>query len=130
MADIPIAAMKAVAERLDGLGLDYAFLGGSVVGLLLDHPELSPVRATDDVEKVRLFIGQGLLMTLQALVLVTGTVIILLATNFQLTLVVLPTLQWVLSTVVFITGVVTVISIIPSFIAARLKPVSAMQHAG
>jgi hypothetical protein len=35
--------MKAVAERLEALGLDYAFLGGSVVGLLLDHPELSPV---------------------------------------------------------------------------------------
>ena len=30
----------------------------------------------------------------------------------------------------FITGVVTLISVIPSFIAARLKPVSAMQHAG
>lgn len=52
MAEAPIAAMKAVAERLDGLGLDYAFLGGSVVGLLLDHPELSPVRATDDVDVV------------------------------------------------------------------------------
>ena len=52
MADVPIAAMKAVAERLDSLGLDYAFLGGSVVGLLLDHPELSPVRATDDVDVV------------------------------------------------------------------------------
>ena len=45
-------------------------------------------------------------------------------------LVVLPTVQWVVSTVVFITAVVTLISIIPSFIAARLKPVSAMQHAG
>jgi hypothetical protein len=52
MAEIPLAAMKAVAERLDGLGLDYAFLGGSVVGLLVDHPDLSPVRATDDVDVV------------------------------------------------------------------------------
>ena len=52
MSEIPIAAMKAVAERLDALGMDYAFLGGSVVGLLLDHPELSPVRATDDVDVV------------------------------------------------------------------------------
>lgn len=41
MAEALIAAMKAVAERLDGLGLDYAFLGGSVVSLSLDHPELS-----------------------------------------------------------------------------------------
>jgi hypothetical protein len=33
MADLPIAGMKAVAERLDGLGLDYASLGGSIGGL-------------------------------------------------------------------------------------------------
>ena len=45
-------------------------------------------------------------------------------------LVVLPTAQWVVATVAFITFVVTAISIIPSFIAARLKPVTAMQHAG
>ncbi len=30
------------------------------------------IRATDDVEKVRLFIGQGLLMAAQALVMLTG----------------------------------------------------------
>jgi ATP-binding cassette subfamily B protein len=35
------------------------------------------VRATDDVEKVRMFIGQGMLMAVQALVLLTGTLIIL-----------------------------------------------------
>lgn len=50
------------------------------------------VRATDDVEKVRLFVGQGLIMAAQAFVLLVGTLIILLFTNFSLTLVVLPTL--------------------------------------
>lgn len=50
------------------------------------------VRATDDVEKVRLFIGQGLLLTLQALVLLVGTLVILFFTNVSLTLVVLPIL--------------------------------------
>ncbi|GIV67976.1 ABC transporter ATP-binding protein [Caldilinea sp.] len=50
------------------------------------------IRATDDVEKVRLFIGQGLLMAVQAIVLLTGALIMLLLTNFQLTLVVLPIL--------------------------------------
>ncbi|MEO7414819.1 MAG: hypothetical protein ABIZ81_15850 [Opitutaceae bacterium] len=59
MAEAPIAAMKAVAERLDGLGLDYAFLGGAVVSLLLDHPELSPVRATDDVDVVIEVVSQA-----------------------------------------------------------------------
>ncbi len=50
------------------------------------------VRATDDVEKVRLFIGQGLLMAVQALVLLTGTLVILLLTNARLMFVVLPIL--------------------------------------
>jgi ATP-binding cassette subfamily B protein len=50
------------------------------------------IRATDDVEKVRLFMGQGLLFTLQAVVLLTGTLIILAVTNLPLTLVVLPVL--------------------------------------
>lgn len=46
------------------------------------------------------------------------------------TLTVVPTAQWVVTVVLFITFVVTLISVIPSFIAARLKPVTAMQHAG
>ncbi len=50
------------------------------------------IRATDDVEKVRLFVGQGLLMTLQALVLLVGTLLILVTTNLKLTLVALPIL--------------------------------------
>ncbi|HSB91310.1 MAG TPA: ABC transporter ATP-binding protein [Anaerolineales bacterium] len=50
------------------------------------------VRATDDVEKVRLFIGQGLLMAVQALALLTGTLAVLLATNARLMLVALPIL--------------------------------------
>lgn len=50
------------------------------------------IRATDDVEKVRLFIGQGLLQAVGALVLLVGTLIILINTNPQLTLVVLPIL--------------------------------------
>jgi ATP-binding cassette, subfamily B, multidrug efflux pump len=50
------------------------------------------VRATDDVERLRVFIGQGLLLALQALILLVGTLIILLLTNFRLTLVVLPIL--------------------------------------
>ncbi|MBI1801376.1 MAG: ABC transporter ATP-binding protein [Chloroflexi bacterium] len=50
------------------------------------------IRATDDVEKVRLFIGQGLVLALQALVLLVGTLIVLWFTNHALTLVVLPIL--------------------------------------
>jgi ATP-binding cassette subfamily B protein len=50
------------------------------------------IRATDDVERLRVFIGQGLLMALQALILLVGTLVILLMTNVRLTLVVLPVL--------------------------------------
>jgi ATP-binding cassette subfamily B protein len=50
------------------------------------------VRATDDVEKLRLFMGQGLLMGVHALVLLTGTLILLLATNARLMLAALPIL--------------------------------------
>ncbi|MBI5714905.1 MAG: hypothetical protein HZC38_16015, partial [Chloroflexi bacterium] len=42
------------------------------------------VRATDDVEKVRLFIGQGLLQLVGAIILLVGTMIILFSTNAQL----------------------------------------------
>lgn len=50
------------------------------------------IRATDDVEKVRLFIAQGLILAAQAFVLLVGTLIILLLTNWKMTLVVLPIL--------------------------------------
>ncbi len=50
------------------------------------------IRATDDVERLRVFLAQGLLMALQAFVLLAGTLIILLLTNFTLTLVILPIL--------------------------------------
>jgi ATP-binding cassette subfamily B protein len=50
------------------------------------------IRATDDVEKVRLFIGQGLLLAVQAIVLLVGALILLLLTNFWLTMVILPIL--------------------------------------
>jgi len=44
--------MRAVADRLDGLGLDYAFVGGLIVNLLLDRPLLAPARPTDDVDVI------------------------------------------------------------------------------
>ncbi len=54
------------------------------------------IRATDDVERLRLFLGQGLLMALQSLLLLVGTLIILFITNWRLTLVILPILPFAL----------------------------------
>jgi ATP-binding cassette subfamily B multidrug efflux pump len=50
------------------------------------------IRATDDVEKVRIFIGQGLLLAVQAVVLLTGALLVMLLTNWKLTLIILPVL--------------------------------------
>jgi ATP-binding cassette subfamily B multidrug efflux pump len=50
------------------------------------------IRATDDVERLRVFVGQGLLMALQAFILLIGTLVILLITNVKLTLIILPIL--------------------------------------
>ena len=50
------------------------------------------IRATDDVEKLRTFIGQGLLLSVQALVLLVGALTMLAITNWRLTLIILPIL--------------------------------------
>lgn len=74
------------------------------------------IRATDDVEKVRLFLGQGLIMTISAIVLLTGALIVLFVTNFALTLVVLPILP-VAMVVFFIFGAVSQ----PLFFKVQMK---------
>jgi ATP-binding cassette subfamily B protein len=50
------------------------------------------IRATDDVEKVRLFIGQGLLQLVGAVMLLSGTVIILFTSNVSLAWTAMPIL--------------------------------------
>ena len=50
------------------------------------------IRATDDVEKVRLFIAQGLVLAAQSVLLLVSSLIILFLTNWRLALVVLPVL--------------------------------------
>jgi ATP-binding cassette subfamily B protein len=50
------------------------------------------IRATDDVEKVRIFIGQGVVQLVSAVVLIVGTLLILFTTNLRLAFVVLPIL--------------------------------------
>jgi hypothetical protein len=52
MSQLDIGPLRAVALRLYKVGLEYAFTGGSVVNLLLDHPDFAPVRPTDDVDVI------------------------------------------------------------------------------
>jgi ATP-binding cassette subfamily B protein len=66
-------------------GLSFSYHDRNQTGQLM-------IRATDDVEKVRLFIGQGLLIAVGAIILLSGTLIILFSTNVRLTLIALPIL--------------------------------------
>lgn len=50
------------------------------------------IRATDDVEKVRLFIGQGLLQLVGAVILLVGTIIILFTSSVSLAWTAMPIL--------------------------------------
>jgi len=52
MPPLNIGALRAVATKLDPTGLNYAFTGGSIVNLLIDNPEFSPARPTDDVDVI------------------------------------------------------------------------------
>ncbi len=74
------------------------------------------IRATDDVEKVRLFIGQGLVIAAQSLVLLVAALIVLWLTNSALTLVVLPILP-VAFVVFLIFGAITQ----PLFIQVQMR---------
>jgi len=62
------------------------------------------IRATDDVEKVRIFIGQGVVQLVSAFVLIAGTLIILFTTNLRLAFVTLPILPIALVMFVIFAG--------------------------
>jgi ATP-binding cassette subfamily B protein len=65
--------------------LSFSYLDRNQTGQLM-------IRATDDVEKVRMFIGQGLVMALQSFILLVATLLVLWFSNPGLTLVILPIL--------------------------------------
>ncbi|MBW8781301.1 MAG: hypothetical protein JF599_05355 [Verrucomicrobia bacterium] len=44
--------LAEIATKLDTLGLNYVFVGGSIVEFLLDYPGLSPMRPTDDLDLI------------------------------------------------------------------------------
>ncbi|HUV28665.1 MAG TPA: ABC transporter ATP-binding protein [Anaerolineales bacterium] len=75
-------------------GLSFSYHDRNQTGQLM-------IRATDDVEKVRLFIGQGLLMGVGAIILLAGTLLILFSTNVRLTFIALPILPIALGLFMF-----------------------------
>ena len=80
------------------------------------------IRATDDVEKVRLFIGQGLLQLVGAIILLTGTLIILFTTNTTLAWATI----WILPIALILFMIFGVISQ-PMFSKVQIK-ISRLEH--
>jgi ATP-binding cassette subfamily B multidrug efflux pump len=74
------------------------------------------IRATDDVERVRMFIAQGLVLAAQAFLLLIGALAILAITNWQLTLVVIPLLPVALALFMLFGRVSQ-----PLFVAVQIK---------
>ena len=55
-----------VSARIRPLGIDYAFLGGCIVPLLLDDPDVVPIRPTNDVDVVIMLIGQRQMASIES----------------------------------------------------------------
>ncbi|HRE46422.1 MAG TPA: ABC transporter ATP-binding protein [Aggregatilineales bacterium] len=74
------------------------------------------IRATDDVEKVRLFIAQGLVLAAQSILLLVATLIILFVTNWRLTLSIL----WILPVAFVLFGIFGAVST-PLFVQVQMR---------
>lgn len=48
----PIESMRIVAQELESVGLPFAFVGGCAVWLLVDRPDLTDFRPTEDVDVI------------------------------------------------------------------------------
>lgn len=46
------ARLAEISAKLETLGLNHVFVGGGIVEFLLDHPGLSPMRPTDDLDLI------------------------------------------------------------------------------
>ncbi len=94
---------------------------------------------------LRMFLAEGFLLGLLATVggALVGVLLSSLLTSLHVPLplgvqfvllserlIIVPTVKWVLIAVAFITTVVTGISLAPAAVASRMKPVTAMAHAG
>lgn len=55
----PIESIARVSRRLKRLEIPHAFLGGAIVSLLVDNPELHQIRPTQDVDALVQVITQA-----------------------------------------------------------------------
>jgi len=61
----PLEEMRTVAKRLQPLEIPFTFIGGAVLGLLVDDPKLSEIRSTKDVDVVVEVVTYGEYMALE-----------------------------------------------------------------
>ena len=64
--------MRLVAQELDSVGLSFAFLGGCAVWLLVDRPDLTDFRPTEDVDVIIEVVTLGELYKLEEQLRVAG----------------------------------------------------------
>jgi predicted nucleotidyltransferase len=62
----PLEEMRIVAKRLQPLDVPFAFVGGAVMCLLVDHPDLTDFRPTKDVDVVVAAVTYNELAALEA----------------------------------------------------------------
>lgn len=55
----PREEMRIVARRLEPLNVPFAFVGGAVMCLLVDHPEVTQFRRTKDVDVIVAVVTYG-----------------------------------------------------------------------
>jgi hypothetical protein len=58
--------LLTVSGRIRTIGIDYAFLGGCIVPLLLDDPDVVPIRPTNDVDVVVTLVGQRQMASIES----------------------------------------------------------------
>ncbi|MBX0329529.1 ABC transporter ATP-binding protein/permease [Oscillochloris sp. ZM17-4] len=81
--DVAFDLRNAIFARVQRLSFSY--YDQNQTGQLM-------IRATDDVERLRIFVAQGLVLAAQSFLLLIGALVVLAITNWSLTLVVLPLL--------------------------------------
>jgi len=52
MAHVNLVTLNSISSELEKVEVEFAFLGGTIVGFLLDNPSLIRLRVTDDVDAI------------------------------------------------------------------------------
>jgi ABC-type lipoprotein release transport system permease subunit len=121
---IMIVMWMSIRERTREIGTLRAIGMQRRTVLLMFLTEGAMLGALSTAAGVALGLGASLALNAAALRLPLGLQFVLLSEK----LLIVPTAQWALGTTVFITAAVTVFAVIPSIVAARLRPVTAMAH--